>query len=405
MEHAITGTESVPIDTLTPYPGNPRRGDIDAIEDSLRTLGQFKPITVNRRDRTILAGHHTVEAARRLGWTTIEVAWVDLDAADARRIVLGDNRIGDLATYDDTALLNLLRALPDLEGTGFSADELDQLDGLYDEDSRGGGEGASDEAAAIDDPDAPAKVRLGPVFLYVRPAEYEDWFQSVLDDLGDERKKLAKEIRRRLGIPAARRRSKKQDSLEGSTPPSTLPVEQVPVTSLNLLPGNARQGDIGAISRSLLKVGQYRPLVVRRADSTILIGNHTYQAALALGLSEVSVVWLDVDQETAYKIAIADNRTSDLGDYDHDELAALLLQTGGDLDGTGWEPDDVEELLNGGPAKPGPRRRVSCTVGEIRFSVDRYVFDGWLAELPQPPQPAIIDRLGLNPAACHYEEA
>ena len=119
------------------YPGNARRGDIDLIADSLSKLGQYKPIVVNK-DGTILAGNHTVMAAQRLGWETIDVHRVDVDDETAKRIVLVDNASNDKSTYDVEELVNLLTELPNLDATGFTRDEVDDLletlDALEDED-------------------------------------------------------------------------------------------------------------------------------------------------------------------------------------------------------------------------------------------------------------------------------
>ena len=119
------------------YPGNARRGDIDLIADSLSKLGQYKPIVVNK-DGTILAGNHTVMAAQRLGWETIDVHRVDVDDETAKRIVLVDNASNDKSTYDVEELVNLLTELPNLDATGFTRDEVDDLletlDALDDED-------------------------------------------------------------------------------------------------------------------------------------------------------------------------------------------------------------------------------------------------------------------------------
>lgn len=124
--------ESVDIDTLNTFEGNARRGNVDVIAESLQTNGQFKPIVVNRGTQTgnpneVLAGNHTLEAAVSLGWEQIQVVFVDVDRDAALRIVIADNRTNDIATYDNTELAALLNELPDLDGTGWSRDELDVL--------------------------------------------------------------------------------------------------------------------------------------------------------------------------------------------------------------------------------------------------------------------------------------
>lgn len=121
-----------PIKDLNPYHRNPRRGNIKAIAESLEELGQFRPITVNTGTHTgrpmeILTGNHTFQAAKSLGWKTIAVAIVDVDDDTAARIVVADNRTADLGTYDDGALAELLGGLPDLSGTGYDDDDLQDL--------------------------------------------------------------------------------------------------------------------------------------------------------------------------------------------------------------------------------------------------------------------------------------
>lgn len=117
---------AVPVASLRPFPGNPRRGDVGAIAESLRVNGQYRPVVVNRRTSEILAGNHTFAAALTLGWDQIAATFVDVDGVQAARIVLADNRTADLGSYDDALLAELLRPL-DLEGTGFDQGALDEL--------------------------------------------------------------------------------------------------------------------------------------------------------------------------------------------------------------------------------------------------------------------------------------
>lgn len=117
---------------LHPFPGNPRRGDVPTIVASLERLGQYRPIVVNAgtltgRPNEVLAGNHTLLAARELGWVEIDIHLVDVDEDDARRIVVVDNRANDKATYDDTDLVAILQALPDLDDTGWTPDEFEAL--------------------------------------------------------------------------------------------------------------------------------------------------------------------------------------------------------------------------------------------------------------------------------------
>jgi len=118
---------AVAIADLRLHPDNPRRGDVPAIEESLSFHGQYRPIVVNRPTGEVLAGNHTLLAARELGWSEIAATFVEVDADKAKRIVLIDNRANDVADYDDELLAELLQQLDDFEGTGFDKDTLDEL--------------------------------------------------------------------------------------------------------------------------------------------------------------------------------------------------------------------------------------------------------------------------------------
>lgn len=114
---------------LTPHPDNPRRGDIAAIRNSLATFGQMRPIVV-RPDGVIVAGKHTWEAVKDLGWSEIDTYVVDLDEQQTKAYLVADNRTSDRASYDDKQLLAVLDDLSGagaLDGTGFSHDEIEDL--------------------------------------------------------------------------------------------------------------------------------------------------------------------------------------------------------------------------------------------------------------------------------------
>ena len=120
-------SEKVSIDTIKTYPNNPRRGNVSLIKESLTEYGQYKPITVNLATNQILVGNHTYQAAVELGWKEIEITYVNVDDKTAAKIVLIDNKATDLGKYDNEALLELLESLNDLEHTGYSDDQYDDV--------------------------------------------------------------------------------------------------------------------------------------------------------------------------------------------------------------------------------------------------------------------------------------
>jgi ParB-like chromosome segregation protein Spo0J len=140
-------------------------------------------------------------------------------------------------------------------------------------------------------------------------------------------------------------------SAEKAPPPpaaaaALAPPEQVPVGELVPYPGNARVHNLAAIAESLRVNGQYRALVAQRSTRHVLVGNGTLQAATELGWATVAVAWLDVDDMTARRIVLADNRASDLATYDERALVALLQPMAAeDLAGTAFSIDDLDDLL------------------------------------------------------------
>jgi len=127
-------------------------------------------------------------------------------------------------------------------------------------------------------------------------------------------------------------------------------IQKIKIDSLVEYPGNARKGNVGILVESLKVNGQYRPIIVQKSTNYVLAGNHLLKAANRLEWDEIDAVVIDVDDERALKIVLADNRTADLGEYDHDLLHSLLKELE-DFAGTGYSIQDIDELekLGGAP--------------------------------------------------------
>jgi hypothetical protein len=96
--------ENLRIADLTPDSENARQHDeknLKAIMGSLKEFGQRKPIVITEAG-TIVAGNGTVEAAKRLGWTDIQVVRIPNDWTDAqvKAFAIADNRTAELAAWD-----------------------------------------------------------------------------------------------------------------------------------------------------------------------------------------------------------------------------------------------------------------------------------------------------------------
>jgi hypothetical protein len=137
----------------------------------------------------------------------------------------------------------------------------------------------------------------------------------------------------------------------------------VPIGSITPHPRNIRQGDIGAISVSLQAHGQYRPILIQRSTGFILAGNPTWAAAERLGCTEIAATYVDVDENQAIKILLADNKSSDLASYDEHALTQLLgdLAKHNDMDGSLWDQSDINGLIR----LLGSDTLISDTIGSI----------------------------------------
>jgi ParB-like chromosome segregation protein Spo0J len=146
----------------------------------------------------------------------------------------------------------------------------------------------------------------------------------------------------------------------------------VSIDTVRPMNGNPRKGDVEAVKRSLARFGQRKPIVAT-SDGTITAGHHLHAAAVALGWTEIAVVFTDDDDATAKAFALADNRTSDLGRYDHEALAAMLSEVrdadAALLEAASYTEQDLDDLLAyiGGQARsvdpddpePEPREATS----------------------------------------------
>jgi hypothetical protein len=120
------------------------------------------------------------------------------------------------------------------------------------------------------------------------------------------------------------------------------------------------------------------------------------------------------DDKTALRVNLADNRTADLGTYDYAGLAELL-GTLGDVEGTGYSDQDVQDITalvslldDDEPPRGAPERSARTGDAEdldtnpevfnpvISLRVPHAVFDRWRAALDaHPGQDDTAKLLGL----------
>lgn len=162
----------VEIGLLRPYDRNARthsKKQIRQIADSITRFGFTNPILVSD-DRSVLAGHGRLEAAKLLGLATVPTVRLShLGEAERRAYVLADNKLALNAGWDHEILAIELQGLIDLEFdpevTGFSLAEIDTVLDLAAESAPDGPAGPEDEIHETKDV---AVSRHGDVWLLGR---------------------------------------------------------------------------------------------------------------------------------------------------------------------------------------------------------------------------------------------
>ena len=179
-----------PIDKLLPYVRNARQHSDEQIAQIAASIAEFgfvNPILTGA-DGVLVAGHGRLAAARKLGLATVPVVVLDhLTPTQRRALVLADNRLAELATWDDALLRIELGALQDdgfdLDLTGFDADALAEL--LADEEPQI--EGRTEDDAIPEMPEEPVSRpgdvwRLGPHRLVCGDATTAEAYARLFPD-------------------------------------------------------------------------------------------------------------------------------------------------------------------------------------------------------------------------------
>ena len=124
---------------LLEWDKNPRFNDgaVDQDAESIKQFGFATPIVARKEDKRIISGHTRLKAAKSLGLTEVPVRLLDVTEQQADALALADNRLGEIAAWDDGLLAEILEDLKDnefdIDTLGFSQQELDQLIGEWED--------------------------------------------------------------------------------------------------------------------------------------------------------------------------------------------------------------------------------------------------------------------------------
>jgi hypothetical protein len=127
------------ISALTEWDKNPRKNG-EAVGPLMRSIKRFgfgAPILARKANLEIIGGHTRLEAALKLGLERVPVRLLDISEEDAHRLALADNKLGELAEWNEERLVEFLREMDpiEIEETGFSEKELSKMLGLDDDTS------------------------------------------------------------------------------------------------------------------------------------------------------------------------------------------------------------------------------------------------------------------------------
>lgn len=128
---ALHKYELQPIDKLKPYENNARTHSDDQIRkvaESIKEFGWTYPVLVDKH-KNVIAGHGRIEAAKLLGIKNVPTMSIEgMTEVQKRAYIIADNKLAELAGWDDDMLQYELNALNiegfDIELTGFTMDDL-----------------------------------------------------------------------------------------------------------------------------------------------------------------------------------------------------------------------------------------------------------------------------------------
>lgn len=117
------------IENIQPYANNPRKNDsaVDAVAASIKEFGFKVPIVIDSLGE-IVCGHTRFRAAKKLGLQSVPcVIADDLTGEQIKALRLADNRVGEMAEWDDDLLKTEIADIFDIDMKSFGFDIPDLL--------------------------------------------------------------------------------------------------------------------------------------------------------------------------------------------------------------------------------------------------------------------------------------
>jgi len=189
-------------------------------------------------------------------------------------------------------------------------------------------------------------------------------------------------------------------------------VEYIDLDEIVEADNNPKDHDLGVIYQSINRFGFNNPIILNDANGKLLVGHGRLQALKMIrdagedapdrivvedGCWQVPVIkGVNIDNPAeAQAYLLADNRLTELGGWKNMDLIESLheiLEETGDLDGTGYDLEDVDTILKSlentnifeeedgsttQTAETGDETEVTIAVGRYKFKVPADDFYDW----------------------------
>ncbi len=124
-------------------------------------------------------------------------------------------------------------------------------------------------------------------------------------------------------------------------------LEMVAIGTLKVDPQNVRSHsarNVQAIKTFLAEYGQQKP-VVANVEGVVIAGNGVLMAAKELGWTHMMVIRTALDPKKQRQYAVADNRATDLSEFNDQYLISVLKDYPDELPAMGFTDDELQKLL------------------------------------------------------------
>lgn len=173
--------EYLPLAELQPAKTNPKKHNLELLQESLLRFGFVSPVILDEASQTVLAGHGRLEALKQLcqtydtppegvkvsdggAWLVPVLRGVEFEQpSEAVSYLLADNRLCEVGGWDAEVLAETLAELEDEAlGLGWDEKEMEKLLATLDEDSQALDDAAGEDEADEEETPSPPASNLKP---------------------------------------------------------------------------------------------------------------------------------------------------------------------------------------------------------------------------------------------------